>query len=126
MLFKNKNQLSEKEQILLLKGVKIIYKVKLTRVSQGRQAVVKFKSNLLQNIIEQLENRFEKFEKEDVLKAMVLADNRRWDYFNPEYGMEDISTLAKQFQTPLSYHHFSIDRAKYEFRELKKVVQRSF
>ena len=122
MKFKQQNKMSEKEKRRLLKRTIVQKSIEVTHVTQGKQGVQKIKTVLLESIIEQLEKRLDSFEQDDVFKSMTISDNRRWNYLDPAYGMNDIDCLTKHFQRPLSYHQFSIDKAKYEFRELKKLV----
>ena len=57
---------------------------------------------MLQNIIGQLEVRFQSFEEES-FNAMMIAEHRHWDYMNTEYAMENIRTQPEQFQSCQEY-----------------------
>ena len=54
---------------------------------------------------------------------MCIIDCFRWDYDDNNYGVKEIKIISVHFLQPLLQHKFKVDRAIYEFRELKKLVK---
>ena len=71
--------------------------------------------------MEKIDERFESF-SDEIYKAMTIVDHERWDYDSSHYAIDEIKLLADEFKTPLEIHSFNLDKAMFEFRELKKVV----
>ena len=94
----------------------------ITHAHQGKQAVKGIKENLLPNKQKCIEDRFSTFSGL-IFEAMCIIDCFRWDYDDNNYGVKEIKIISDHFLQPLLQHKFKVDRAIYEFRELKKLVK---
>ena len=125
-LFREKNQLTDEAKAKSQQLITIHrHEISVKKVFQGKQSVKKIRDNLLPLIADAIKNRFKSFE-EDIYQAMYVIDHHRWDYENSNYGIEDIQLLSTHFFEPLEKYKFDLQASKFEFRQLKKLVNSKY
>ena len=122
---KDREKLSEKQkerlEKKLEKEVSITQEFEVRNVKSGEAQIKKVQAELIDNIKQNVNSRFESLRSSKPINAMKIVDHTRWDPSDASYGFDDIDILANHFEKPLAYHNFDLASAKMEFIALKRL-----
>ena len=126
LAYRERHQLTEKQQQRLEKYNTVVREeFTVKRVHDGKRNVKKVKEALIPAVINEIDRRYESFETPEI-KAMQLVDHTLWDHTDPTQFIAEINLLSETFTVPLSQHGFVLDKAKCEFRDMKRLAHRNY
>ena len=126
--FKEKHKLTENQRRKLDKYTQVVHQTfELKRVAQGKQTVKGIKEKLMPAIMTCISQRFQPFlDEQSIFNSLRLIDHTCWAYDEKNFGVDYIRDLAIHFQVPLAFHGFQVEKAIFEFREMKRVAGQKY
>ena len=125
------SKLSEKQKKALEKHIDVgkitaSQEFSLKNVPQGQQGVTRIQHKLIPEIKKCVDDRFESLKSDPIIQAMRIVDQNTWDPTDPNYGKNEISTLAQHYSESLAANNFDLEKSKSEWRLLQKITKRKY
>ena len=98
----------------------------LKNVPQGQQGVTRIQHKLIPEIKKCVDDSFESLKSDPIIQAMCIVDQNTWDPTDPNYGKNEISTLAQHYNESLAANNFDLEKSKSEWRLLQKITKRKY